>query len=565
MGLYAALHMSGRSLQAFSAGIAVAGQNIANANTPGYIRENLILEPSLPYQSGRLVFGTGVEVDGIRQQVNRFLETRLHAAKGDQAAAEAASEIYVQLESAINELGDDDLSTALSDFVAAIHDATNEPDNVPLRQRLIQQGSELAGDIAGLRSRIDSMRQGQTLKVEDLVKEANGLIDLIDQLNPQITRLEASGLLRSDAGALRTQRYNALQRLAEIVPIRYRDREDGAVDVFMGNDYLVLDGAKQNLETYEVPDRDVPIALVRTSTTGSLLPDGGGQLRGLIDGRDQVLGGFVDDLNALAKSLIGEFNRIHAGGEGRIGYAAVTAERGVSDPAAALNAAGLPFAVTHGGFDLKVVNRATGEVTTTRIAIDLDGLDANDITLAGVAGAIDGLSNVAASIDAAGRLNLTATDGFELKFGDDTSGVLAGLGINTFFTGTDADSIGVRAELTADHRLFASGKGGAAGDNRNVTALAQVLDNAVAGLQGQTIGGFYDSVISKIGQGSAAEATLAEGADAYVQSLMSQREQYSGVSLDEEAIKIMEFQRSYQSAARLISTIDELFGVLLSM
>jgi flagellar hook-associated protein 1 FlgK len=50
-----------------------------------------------------------------------------------------------------------------------------------------------------------------------------------------------------------------------------------------------------------------------------------------------------------------------------------------------------------------------------------------------------------------------------------------------------------------------------------------------------------------------------------VQSLKSQREQYSGVSLDEEAIKIMEFQRSYQSAARLISTIDELFGVLLSM
>ncbi|HEX6987425.1 MAG TPA: flagellar basal body protein, partial [Planctomycetaceae bacterium] len=93
MGLYAALHTSGRSLQAFTAGISVAGQNVANANTPGYIREELNLDTNLPYKRGGLVFGTGVQVDGIRQQINVFLETRIHTAKGDHAAAKAASEI----------------------------------------------------------------------------------------------------------------------------------------------------------------------------------------------------------------------------------------------------------------------------------------------------------------------------------------------------------------------------------------------------------------------------------------------------------------------------------------
>ena len=105
MGLYTALHMSGRSLQAFTTGIQVAGQNVANANTPGYVREELALSPSPPYGAGRVILGTGVEIDGVRQQIDLFLETRVHAAKADFAAAQTASDIYLQLENALNELG----------------------------------------------------------------------------------------------------------------------------------------------------------------------------------------------------------------------------------------------------------------------------------------------------------------------------------------------------------------------------------------------------------------------------------------------------------------------------
>jgi flagellar hook-associated protein 1 FlgK len=475
------------------------------------------------------------------------------------------SDIYTQLQDALDELGDNDLSTSLSNFSAAVQTVVNEPDNVPFRQQLVGQGASLAGNIVDLRTRVDGLRKDQSLKVDDLVKEANGLIDQIDALNPQITKLEASGLLKSDAGALRTQRYNAMQRLSEIVPVKFREREDGGVDVFMGSDYLVLDGAKQHLETYTQPDRDVDVSLVRTTTTKSLLPDGGGELRGIVDGRDQVLGGFVDDLNNLASNLIGEFNRLHASGEGQVGYTSLTAERGVTDTTAPLSAAGLPFAVNHGGFDVKVVNQSTGAVTTTRINVDLDGLNGNDTSLSDLATALGGVANVTASVDGAGRLNLSAANGYELKFGNDTSGALAALGINTFFTGKDASSIGVRADLKADQRLLATGQGGGVGDNSNAVALANVLDKSAAGLQGQSITGFYNTVVSKIGQGAAAQNTIAEGAQAYVQSLTSQKEQYSGVSLDEETIKIMEFQRSYQSAARLISTIDQLFGVLLNI
>src|SRR5687768_3793380 len=114
MGLFSALHTSGRSLQVFTAGISVAGQNIANATTPGYIREELDLVTSTPCQRGSLLIGTGAVADGIRQQINRFLETRIHTATGDQSAARATSEVYLHLESTLNERGENDLSTALS-------------------------------------------------------------------------------------------------------------------------------------------------------------------------------------------------------------------------------------------------------------------------------------------------------------------------------------------------------------------------------------------------------------------------------------------------------------------
>ena len=446
-----------------------------------------------------------------------------------------------------------------------MQDVVNEPDNAPLRQRLVGQGATLARDIKNLRVRVDGLRRDQTVQVEDLTKEANGLIDQIDRLNPQIARLEAAGLLQSDAGALRTQRYEALQRLSEIVPASFRQRDDGGVDVFLGSDYLVLDGAKQHLETYTTPDRDVAVTNVRTTKTKSLLPDGGGELRGIIDGRDQTLGGFVDDLNLLANTLIGEVNRLHSSGEGEIGYQSVAAERAVDDANATLSAAGLPFTIKHGGFDVKVINRTSGAITTSRIAIDLDGLGNDDTTLADLTSRLNATANLAASVDPSGRLTLTAAQGYELKFGNDTSGVLAALGINGFFTGNDAASIGVRADLQSDHRLLATGRGAGLGDNRNAVALAGTLDTALASLGGQSLSGRYELAVAKIAQGSAAAKTLADGSDAYLQSLLSQRQQYSGVSLDEEAVKMIEFQHAFQSAARLISTIDELYNTLLQM
>ncbi|QDT38582.1 flagellar hook-associated protein FlgK [Stratiformator vulcanicus] len=565
MSLNSSLHVAGRSLEVFSAGLSVAGQNIANANTPGYVREELKINANTPFKVGQHIFGTGVYVEGIQQQIDLFLETRIHTANGDLAHAEARSDIFLALETTLNELGDSDLSTALSDFSSALNNLANEPDDLTLRSLVVQQGEELARDVTDLRLRIDELRSQQSLNLDNLVQEANELIDEIDRLNPQIARLEASGLLQSDAGALRTQRYQALERLSEIVPVRFQERSDGGVDVFSGSNWLVLGGSTQHLETFKTADRGISITSVQYATTQQVLSEGAGEIRGIIDGRDEILGSFVDDLDTLTTNLIGAFNEVYTSGEGLAGHTSLTGQTEVADPTLALNAAGLSFTPRHGSFEVKLVNLGTGAIETTEITVDLDGIGGANTTLNDLQAALDGIINLSATVDPLGRLQLSTTDGYEVRFANDSSGTLASLGINTFFTGTDSGDFGINANVKADPNLLATGRGGGPGDNKNIVALQTFLEDDQIDLGGQSLRGFYELTVAEVAQQSAAASSLRSGSDAFVASLQSQKQQFSGVSLDQETIKMLEFQRAYQSAARLISTIDELYDVLLNV
>jgi flagellar hook-associated protein 1 FlgK len=567
MGLNSALGVAARSLEVFTAGINVAGQNISNANTPGYIREQMLLEANQPYQQGALVFGTGAFVAGVVQQIDLFLETRIHSANSDYSASAARDAIYKQLEVSLSELGDGDLSTGLNQFLATINDVVNQPESSPLRQLVVAEGSRFAGDIAALRSQIDELRGTQTIAVNQLVDEANTLINRIAELNPQIARLESAGLLRSDAGALRTQRYNALSRLSEIVPIRFIERKDGAVDVFSGSDFLIITGQTQQLETVSSVDRNISVTNVQLSITKSALrTNGGGELAGIVNGRDTILGGFIDQLDQYSSNLIYEFNKVHASGEGLEGFSSVTSDVFATDTAAALNstAAGIPFTPVHGSFQLKVTNKQTDTTVTTNIAVDLDGIG-TDTTLSSLQASLNAVGDITANINAAGQLEITADPNFEFRFSDDTSGALAALGINTFFTGSNSSNIAVNSVVANDHRFFAASQGGGPSDGSNALEMLGFIEKPVTALNGENLDEFYEIMVGDIVQGSASEGAIAEGLNTFRESLQNQRDQFSGVSLDEEAVKVLEFQRSFQAAARLISTIDELFTVLLTM
>lgn len=565
MALNAALATASRALELFSTGVQVSANNIANANSPGFIREELQIDAANPFQRGALIVGSGAQATSVKQIIDQYLEKRIHTAGSNASASQARQEIYSQLEAQLRELGDTDLSTRLSEFTAAINEVVNQPELSPLRRSVIEEGRLLVQSITDLRSRVDDIRRAQATRIDDIISEANNLIDEVQTLNRQISLQESNGLLSSDAGALRANRYEALNRLAEIIPIRYEERSNGVVEVFSGSEYVLLGGEKQHLEATVSADRGVTVQEVRFDRTHLDVTKAGGELKGIIEGRDEILGGFNDLLDQLTSGLIDAVNRVHSSGEGLTGYTSITAINSVSDENRVLNDAGLAFTPEHGSFTLKVRNLQTGLTESHEIEIDLDGLGGNDTTLDDVRAAIDSFDGVSASITTDGRLKLDADADFELRFGDDTSGVLAALGINTFFTGSDSLTIGINEVIAGNPDLFAAGQGGGPSDNRNALLLAEVLDAGQDSLGGASVNDFYNSIISSVSQGAAAEQATAQGLQTYVDSLNAQRDQYSGVSLDEEAVRMIEFQQAFAASARVIQTVDELFQILVGL
>src|SRR5207249_3945504 len=114
-------------------GLQVVGQNIANSNTPGYIREDVVLAPTTTQRLGNLLLGTGVQVKAVVQKIDEFLEERLRGSDSDLASAQTQKDAYTQLESLLGELGDSDLSTSLDKFFSSISEVLNQPESVSVR------------------------------------------------------------------------------------------------------------------------------------------------------------------------------------------------------------------------------------------------------------------------------------------------------------------------------------------------------------------------------------------------------------------------------------------------
>lgn len=565
MSLNSALSIASSSLDLFSLGIQVAGNNINNSSTPGYVREKLTIQALPPTKSAGVLVGTGALAYGVKQQLDKFLEARIHVANTSVGLSSTRSGIYQQLQNAMQTLGDGDLSKQYNTLMGQLQSVVNQPENASLRAAFIQSGQQFATAVTQLRLKLTDLQNLQDSQLRASVDEANTLIQKIKSLNPQISQLEANGLSRNDAGGLRVERLNAINRLSELMPIRALERPSGAVDLYSGSDYLLLDNQVQTLQiATDTRESGLKGLQVQLSQTKSFLTTGGGEIRGLIEGRENILGSFVNQLDQWTGSLINEFNKVHSAGEGLARFTSITGATQLYDSTSPLSSAGLPFPPQHGSFEVKVVNQSTGIVETNQINIDLDGIG-SDTSLSDLRAAIASVPNLTATITTDGRLKIGSAAGYEFSFANDSSGALASLGINTFFTGSSSGDIGINSLVASDPRYLATGQGGGPSDNSNAVALAQLSDQKFAALGGDTLQQFFEHVTGSVVQGAAAEDALSQGNEGYRNSLTNQREQTSGVSLDEETITMMQLQRNYQAAARIVSVIDQLLNTLLQI
>ena len=314
-------------------------------------------------------------------------------------------------------------------------------------------------------------------------------------------------------------------------------------------------------------DRGMATAYIQLAETNARLDLSGGELYGLLVSRDDILGGFLDQLDGFAGTLAFEFNKIYSSGQGLTGYKKLTSESFVTDADAAVNDAGLAFAPTNGSFQILVHDTEDDVTHTTNVRVNLDGVDANtQTTLNDVADQINQIDGLSAEISTDGRLTIRSTSATaEFSFANDTSGLLAALGLNTFFTGSNASDLNVNSVVQDDPAKFAASQGGIGADTENAVALAAFPDAALTTQNGASISVLYDRMIAAATQGSSVTSAAAEGARTFEQTLRGQKLATSGVSIDEETVQLIAFQKAYQAAARFISALSDLFEILVNL
>lgn len=563
MSLFSSLQLASNALYAQSIGLQVVGQNLANVNTPGYSRAELNLTPAATQRVGRLLLGLGVDVDSIKQRIDEHLNERLRAATADRVGGDIQQGTYSQLEGILNELSDTDLSTSMNNFFGAISQVLSQPASVSVRNLAVLQGQTLAGDINRLSSRAMEVRDDLNDQVIEMAPDINRLLTQIASFNVKIATAEGGGSLGSDAVGLRDQRSQALEQLSQLIDIQTQEQSSGAINVFAGGDFLVFEGTNRQVKVDNTQVNGLNVASLSIAETDSPIQSASGKLAGLTDARDNIIDGFLKKLNDFTKTLAFEFNKVFSSGQGLSGYSQVTADQGVSNVNAPLDAAGLAYRPVSGSFNILVHDKQTNLTKTTRITIDLNGLDDDDTSLTKLAAQLNAVDGVSATIDGGGKLVLKSNSPTaDLAFGDDTSGVLAALGINTFFTGTSAATLGVNAMIKNDPAKFAASRSGIDGDTANAVDLANFSDRILDTANGRSISQYYEQLVSEVTQGSAVAKSVATGFKTFEDTLRGQQLAVSGVNIDEETINMLGYQRAYQASARFIKTIDDLLNLL---
>lgn len=567
MSLFSSLQQASNTLNAAQIGLQVTGNNIANVNTPDYLRQRVIYTPAQVQVQGNLRMGMGVQVEAIVQMTDKFLEERLRSSRSDLAKGETQEYTYLQLEALIGELSDTDISSSLNNFFGSINDILNQPEDLGVRNLSILRGETLAQDISRLYQRVRSIYDDTNDRIRNAAGDINALVNDIADLNEKIVRLEAGSTNKSDAVGLRDQRNRKLTQLSEIVGIRTVEQDNGSVSVFVGGEYLVLEGIARNVFADEQTGDGLPTVDIKILAFDSPLRTDSGKLAGLVTSRDAILGDFLQDLDSFAQTLVFEFNQVFASGQGLSGYRTMEAEfdmdaNKINRP---LDQVGLKNTPENGSLQVKILNSQTGLTHTHDITIRLNGTT-DDTTLLSFSASLNAIDGISSSVGLDGRLMIEAdSPNVEFAFAGDNSGVLAALGLGTFFTGTGAMNMGVHSAVKGDPSKFAASQSGIGADTANAEKLASFMDRQLSTRSGSTLASVYKELVGGVAQAGTVARSVAEGFRVFKETLEGQKMGISGVNLDEEAVRMITMQRQFQAASRMIATLDKLLEILVNI
>lgn len=513
--------------------------NIANINTEGYSREEVVLETTPGVQIRGDYLGRGVQIAGMRRHYDKFIQLQILGQNQSFGRSYSLDQGLSHIEQIFNEAKGLGLADSLQDYFNAWQGVATDPESQPQRITLLQKAKALIQNAQQIERDITDTLKNVNDEIANVVDRVNTITSQIAQLNEKIVQIEA-GKSVDEASYLRDQRDKLLNDLAQQIDYTWFEGKNGDVTVMIGGKSLVTPEKAYQLST------SVDVEGNRSVTFGSddltsLFEKG--QLAGNIAVRDEVNQDTLINLRKLIASIIKETNSLHSTGYGLDGstgndffdplqiYTLDYSSGGYISSATITDSS----ALTLDEYDLKFIDAANYEVHDKQTgALVTSG--------AYTAGSPINFEGIQVTVDG----SPAAGDSFLIS---PLRGVIANFNVAITNTQEIAAS---SSDLTLP------------GDNTNALQMFQLSQSGIADLSGATFNSFYSGIVSSVGINSKAASDGLTYDDNLLNELKNKRDEVSGVSLDEEAANLLKYQRAYEAGARILQITDSLITTILN-
>ena len=624
MSLSQALYTAMSGLRATQASLALVGSNVANAETPGYVRKTANQVAGVTGD-----FGSSVRINGVNRELDTYLQTQIRTETSGAAYADVRSTFLANLQTVYgNPDSTGTIEDAFNALTTAVQGLSTSPDSQSARIGVVNAAQSMAEQLNATTQGIQNLRANAETAINDSVNTANNALKQIALINNQ---LQSNGQTDSSTASLLDQRDQYIDQLSQLVDIRVVTNSQNQATVFT-NSGVQLVGTEAAQLTFNPQGTVTPNTLYNADPTKNNLgtitidfPHGGsydmvstnairsGKIAAYLELRDNTLVKAQAQIDQLAASMSSALSD--------------KTTAGVAAPASALPAT---------GFDLDLSGLQTGNVVHVTYKDNTTGathnlsimrvddpsvlpltnsatLDPNDEVLGinfagGMASVVTQLNT---ALGTSASLQFSNPSGSTLRVLDDgapnRSDVTAasvtttvssltggsaqlplftdsGMLYTGAITANGSQQTGLAARISVNSALlgdpsrtiiYSTNPLTASGDTtRSDFILTQLTTGSYRyspqtgiGTTGAPFTGsllsFTKQVISAQGEAASSAKQLADGQDVVLNTLKNKMSSTSGVNIDEEMAHLLALQNAYSANARVMSTVKDMYTALL--
>lgn len=519
MSITSSMNIAQEALSVSQAAITTVSNNIANVDTTGYSKlrvnqSSVVNVASLKGDSPTIEADSlsGVQLDNIQRYSADGTQSYYWQENSANSYLTEYSTLASNIQDLTNELNDTGLNNALSKFYTAAGTLNQNASDITARQNYVSAAQNVCSLFNSMSSSLSNV---QTSLVGDMVsnssseisgeiESANNILSQLAQVNSDIIKTNGS---TTTAPALLDQRDQLVTKLTNLIPVTTQINNNGTMTVSLG-DYHLVNGASLDgqLKATNSLDAATPPNLVTTIS-------------------------IVDPSNP-ATTKVANINSSLTGG-------------------------------------------SIGAV------LDAAGTDPNKLNVSGVLGELNTMANQFASI-----MNTIQTDasGTTTPMYMSSTTTLAVSTTNMFVNNTapvatetvgiNAANISVKSTIVNNPYLVAAARvntvdiptsTNSVGNNSNSTSIVNSQTKTYAGLGNTTLSGYLSNMVANVGTDVSTLNTNSKNQGLVLQQIQSKLSAATGVNLDEELTDLIKYQRSYQSAARIFTTCNDLLDTLLNL